>query len=240
VGYGLSGYIPALEGMPRYNSDGYGGGQVYVPWWQWDRKQKEFPRGYHIEVGGGYGMPMVGSFSGTARRVEGYGAPLKEAIRREYGCTLSLAGRGEMIPNERTYCEIDPGVIDQWGIPVLRFHFAWSEYETRQMLHMHDTFASIIEGMGGRVLGPRTVRRPEEAISVGGTIIHELGTVRMGDDPNTSALNKYSQAHQHKNLFVTDAAGFVSNPDKNPTLTIVALSWRASEYLAEEMRKGNL
>jgi choline dehydrogenase-like flavoprotein len=240
VGYDLSGHIPALEGMPHYNSDGYGGGHVYVPWWLWDSKTKEFPRGYHIEVGGGYGMPQVGSFSATARRVEGYGAPLKEAIRREYGCTLSLAGRGEMIPNERTFCEIDPDVIDQWGIPVLRFHFEWSEYETKQMLHMHDTFASIIEGMGGRVNGPRTVRRVEDAISVGGTIIHELGTVRMGDDPKTSALNKYSQAHDHKNLFVADAASFVSNPDKNPTLTIVALSWRASEYLAEEMRKGNI
>ena len=56
----------------------------------------------------------------------------------------------------------------------------------------------------------------------------------------TSALNKYSQAHDVKNLFVADAAPFVSNPDKNPTLTIIAMAWRMSEYLAEEMRKGNV
>ena len=79
-----------------------------------------------------------------------------------------------------------------------------------------------------------------EGISTGGEIIHELGTVRMGSDPSTSVLNKYCQAHEVKNLFVADAAPFVSNPDKNPTLTIIALAWRTAEYLAEEMRKGNV
>ncbi len=104
---------------------------------------------------------------------------------------------------------------------------------------MHETFTSIIETMGGRVEQP-AVRSEDGAISTGGSIIHEAGTVRMGDDPKTSALNKYSQAHEVKNLFVCDAAPFVSNPDKNVTLTIVAIAWRASEYLAEEMRKGNV
>ena len=86
-------------------------------------------------------------------------------------------------------------------------------------------------------------RRPianRPPISRGGAIIHEVGTVRMGDDPKTSPLNKYCQAHEVKNLFVADGAPFVSNPDKNPTHTIVALAWRTAEYLAEEMRKGNV
>ena len=77
-------------------------------------------------------------------------------------------------------------------------------------------------------------------ISRGGAIIHEVGTVRMGDDPQTSPLNKYCQAHEVKNLFVADAPSFVSNPDKNPTHSIVALAWRTAEYLAEELRKGNV
>ena len=77
-------------------------------------------------------------------------------------------------------------------------------------------------------------------ISRGGAIIHEVGTIRMGDDPKTSPLNKYCQAHEVKNLFVADAAPFVSNADKNPTHTIVALAWRTAEYLAEELRKGNV
>jgi choline dehydrogenase-like flavoprotein len=145
-----------------------------------------------------------------------------------------------MSPNAHTYCDIDPNVVDRYGIPVLRFHFRWSENELKQVKHMHDTFTAIIEGMGGRVLGLRNPEREGQGISVGGTIIHELGTVRMGDDPKTSALNKWSQAHEVKNLFVADAAPFVSNPDKNPTLTICALSWRLSEYLADQMKKGEI
>ena len=240
TGYGLSGHIPALEGMPKYDSDGIGGMHVYIPWWELDKKNKEFPRGYHVEIGGGFGMPQLGSFTGAAARNEGYGPSLKKAIHDSYGVTIGLSGRGEMIPNEHCYCDIDPSVVDQYGIPVLRFHWRWSEHEHKQVRHMHNTFTSIIEAMGGRVTGLRNPERESSGISTGGTIIHELGTVRMGNDPKNSALNQYNQAHDHKNLFVADAAPFVSNPDKNPTLTICALAWRTAEYLAEEMRKGNV
>lgn len=240
AGYSLRGYIPGLEGMPKHDTDGYSGGHVYVPWWLLDDKKKDFPRGYHIEIGGGYGMPLIGNFHGLCREHEGYGASLRTAIQTQYGCTVGFAGRGEMIPNAFSYCEIDPSVVDRWGIPVLRFHFRWSEYERRQVAHMHETFASIIESMGGRVAGERNPARPGERISRPGEIIHELGTVRMGNNPETSALNRYCQAHDHPNLFVADAASFVSNPDKNPTLTICALAWRTADYLAELMRKGEI
>lgn len=240
TGYGLSGYIPALEGRGRYDDDGFGGMHMYIPWWEWDKQNKTFPRGYHVEMGGGYTMPNVGSFHGTCRTHEGYGKSLKDAIRNGYGNTVGLSGRGEMIPNEKTFCEIDPAVVDKFGIPVLRFHFQWSDYEIKQVRHMHENFTNIIETMGGRVLGLRNPERESSGISVGGSIIHEIGTVRMGNDPKTSALNKYCQAHDVKNLFVADAGPFVSNPDKNPTLTICAMAWRTSEYLAEELRKGNV
>ncbi|MCW5983509.1 MAG: GMC family oxidoreductase [Bryobacteraceae bacterium] len=236
VGYNLRGRVPALAGMPKHDTDGFGGMHMYIPWWLWDKKEKEFPRGYHVEIGGGYGMPQVGSFHSACARHEGYGAALKTKIEEEYGTTVGFAGRGEMIPNAHTYCEIDPRAVDRFGIPVLRFHFRWSEHERKQARHMHDTFASIIETMGGEVIGGRS----GQSISIGGTIIHELGTIRMGNDPRASALNKYCQAHDVPNLFVADAAPFLSNPDKNPTLTITALAWRTAEYLAEEMRKGNV
>lgn len=240
VGYGLTGYIPSFEGMPKYDSDGIGGMHVYIPWWEWAKKNKDFPRGYHVEIGGGFGMPQLGSFHGTCRRYEGYGDSLKKNLAREYGCTIGLSGRGEMVPNENSFCEIDPAVVDRYGIPVLRFHWRWAEHEYKQVKHMHDTFASIIETMGGKVMGLRNPEREGSGISTGGTIIHELGTVRMGKDSKKSALNQYNQAHDVKNLFVADAAPFVSNPDKNPTLTICALAWRTAEYLAEEMKKGNV
>jgi choline dehydrogenase-like flavoprotein len=239
VGYSLGGNVPALSGMPRHNSDGIDGMHVYVPWWLYGDKNKNFPRGYHIEIGGGFRMPQLGTFSGVCSSFQGYGKQLKDRIYQEYGSDVGFAGRGEMIPNKNSYCEIDPAAIDQWGIPVLRFHFQWSDAEINQVRHMHQTFTAMIETMGGRVTGAQP--DPKTAgILPGGFIIHEAGAVRMGADPKTSALNKYCQAHEVKNLFVCDAGPFVTNPDKNVTLSIVAFAWRSSEYLAEEMRKGNV
>ncbi len=239
VGFAMNATIPALRGLPRHDCDGMGGMHVYMPWWMWERqKEAGMPRGYHIEIGGGFGMPNVGSFHGACAKHEGYGAKLKAQIREEYGASVHLSGRGEMIPNADTFCEIDPNVVDRYGIPVLRFHFKWAEHELKMVDHMERTFAEILETMGGSPV--RSPRSAEEKISVGGMIIHELGTVRMGADPKASALNKYCQSHDVKNLFVADAAPFVSNPDKNPTLTICALAWRTAEYMAEEMRKGNV
>ncbi len=238
VGFSMSAHVPALEGMPIHDDDGMGGMHVYVPWWEWAKKNKDFPRGYHIEIGGGFHMPGVGSFNGVCRSNEGYGQGLKDAIKKDYGTWIGLAGRGEMIPNDGTYAEIDPTRVDQFGIPVLRFHFKWTDNEYKMVDHMERTFKAMLEGVGGKVI-PRP-GGPETKISVGGEIIHELGTIRMGNDPAASALNKYCQSHETRNLFVADAAPFVSNPDKNPTLTICALAWRTSEYIAEEMRKGNV
>jgi choline dehydrogenase-like flavoprotein len=234
------GEIPALEKMPPHNHDGTGGMHYYVPWWKFDRKN-DFPRGYHIELWGGRDMPGVGMFDELCHDEEGYGQQLKRRARQVYGTSVGMSGRGEMIPNADTYCELDPNVVDQWGIPVLRFHFKWSEYELRQAKDMQETFKSIIEMMGGTY---RTKTRIDGqypfGILEGGKIIHEVGTARMGADPKTSVLNGYCQTHDVKNVFVTDGAPLVTNPDKNPTLTIMALSWRASEYLLDQAKKGSL
>jgi len=130
-------------------------------------------------------------------------------------------------------------VKDKWGIPVLRFHWKWSEHETKQAAHAVKTLLEVVDRMGG-VPTPGIQTDGAKAISAGGEIIHEVGTVRMGDDRQTSVLNKFCQSHDVRNLFVADAAPFVSNADKNPTHTIVALAWRTAEYLAEELRKANV
>jgi len=241
VGSSGTGYFPQLEKMPPHNHDGIGGMHMYIPWWKFDRKN-EFLRGYHIEFYGGRFMPGVGDFDDLCEQYEGYGASLKQKCRAMYGTVIGFGGRGEMIPNERSYCEIDPDLVDQWGIPVLRFHWQWGDNEIRMARDMQETFRSIIATAGGTYLtkaNPEGGSRPY-GITDGGVIIHELGTVRMGNNPKTSALNKYCQAHDVKNLFVTDGACFVTNPDKNPTLTILALSWRASEYLLDQAKKGNV
>jgi choline dehydrogenase-like flavoprotein len=240
VGSNGWGHVPQLEKMPPHNHDGVGGIHLYIPWWKFDRKN-DFPRGYHIEMWGGRDMPGVGMFDGLCHQEEGYGARLKQRARQVYGTTLGFSGRGEMLPNPDTYCELDPERVDQWGIPVLRFHFKWTEYELRQAKDMQETFRSLIEAMGGEYLTRTAFDGPYPfGIQEGGKIIHEVGTARMGADPKSSVLNGYCQAHDVKNLFVTDGAPLVTNPDKNPTLTIMALAWRASEYLLEEAKKGSL
>jgi choline dehydrogenase-like flavoprotein len=240
VGSSAGGYFPQLEKMPAHNHDGVGGMHLYMPWWKYDRKN-DFLRGYHIEFGGGRGMPGVGEFDGICEKYEGYGASLKQRCRSMYGTFIGFAGRGEMIPNEHSYCDIDPDTVDQWGIPVLRFHWHWSDNEIKMAKDMQETFRSIVETAGGTFVSKAKPegRRPY-GIEDGGVIIHELGTARMGNNPKTTVLNKNCQAHDVKNVFVTDAAAFVTNPDKNPTLTIMALSWRASEYLLDQARKGSL
>ncbi len=143
-----------------------------------------------------------------------------------------------MIPNENSYCEIDKDVVDQWGIPVLKFHFKWTDDEILMARHARETFEEIIQTAGGEVLR-RFGREDNWGISRGGEIIHEVGTTKMGDDQKTSVFNPYCQAWDCKNLFVTDGAPFVSNADKNPTLSIMALAWRTSEYIAGQVKKRN-
>ncbi|HMD42459.1 MAG TPA: GMC family oxidoreductase [Candidatus Acidoferrum sp.] len=240
VGSSGWGYVPEMEQMPPHNHDGTGGMHMYIPWWKYDRKN-DFPRGYHIEMGGGRELPGVGMFDDVCDEFEGYGTELKRTCRKKYGTGIGFAGRGEMVPNPDTYCEIDPTIVDQFGIPVLKFHFKWTDYELRQAKDMQETFKSIIEAMGGQYQTKTPIDGPNAfGIEEGGKIIHEVGTARMGSDPKTSVLNGYCQAHDVKNLFVTDGAPLVTNPDKNPTLTIMALSWRASDYLLQQAKSGSI
>jgi choline dehydrogenase-like flavoprotein len=105
---------------------------------------------------------------------------------------------------------------------------------------MQETFRSLIAEMGGQVFSPMPTKEQGYGIAAGGQIIHELGGTRMGDDPKTSVLNANCQAHEVKNLFVADGGPFVSQADKNPTWTILALAWRTSDYIADQMKKRAL
>ena len=105
---------------------------------------------------------------------------------------------------------------------------------------MQETFRRIIDEMGGKPTSPMPGREQLYGLATGGRIIHEVGTTRMGDDPKTSVVNRYCQAHDVKNLFIADGGPFVTNADKNVTWTILALSMRTSEYIAQERNKGNL
>jgi choline dehydrogenase-like flavoprotein len=241
TGTDVSGFIPKMVDHVPHNEDGVGGGHIYMPWWG-DNKKLGFPRGYHIEVGGGLNPPSYGFMGGIQQYPSGggYGKSLKEDYRRYYGAHVYFAGRGEMIPNENSYCELDPVVKDKYGIPVLRFHWKWSDYEYNQVRHMQQTFRALVNEMGGHTFDKMPEQNKGYGIATGGSIIHELGTVRMGTDPAKSVLDPNCRAHDVKNLFVTDGGPFVSQADKNPTWTILALAMRTSEFIAQERKRGTL
>ena len=239
TGTDVGGFIPALVDHVPHNEDGTGGGHIYMPWWL-DNRALGFPRGYHIEVWGGLGTPSYG-FMGEIQRYGpggGWGAQLKRDYRRFYGSTIGFSGRGEMIPNADSYCELDPDTVDRWGIPVLRFHWKWSDHEHRQVRHMQETFRALVAEMGGEVFEPMPAMEQGYGIAPGGRIIHELGCTRMGDDPSTSVVDSWCRAHGCPNLFVADGGPFVSQADKNPTWTILALAMRTSRYIAAQMKHG--
>jgi choline dehydrogenase-like flavoprotein len=230
TGSGRSAFVPDLVNRKMYNEDGVGGMHVYTPWWL-DNKKLDFPRGYHIEVWGGMGMPNYGfgfnaneynKFFGL--KVGGYGNSLRSDVKKYYGSVVGFGGRGESIAMEDNYCEIDPSVVDQFGIPVLRFHYNWSDFERKQAKHMHETFDELIHNMGGEALSAAPGADREYGLEAPGRIIHEVGTTRMGNDPKTSVVNQFQQLHDANNVFIVDAGPFVSQADKNPTWTILALS----------------
>ena len=250
TGTSVRGFIPRMMNGVPHNEDGASGSHLYMPWWG-DNQKLDFPRGYHIELGGGRRMPGFGTLGGVHLyhttdgdgglvSSGGYGQQLKDDYRRFYGATVGFSGRGEMIPNEDSYCEIDPEVVDRWGIPVLRFHWQWTDHELKQVKHMQETFRAIIDEMGGTPMTPMPTAGQSYGIEPGGRIIHEVGCVRMGHDPKTSVLNSNCQAHDCRNLFVTDGGPFVTNPDKNVTWTILALAMRTSEYIASQRKAGSL
>jgi choline dehydrogenase-like flavoprotein len=229
-----------MDHLP-HNEDGVGGGHIYMPWWL-DNRKLDFARGYHVEVWGGRETPAYGFLGGIQRYPPGggYGVQLKRDYRRYYGATVYLAGRGEMVPSEECYCEIDPATVDRWGIPALRFHWKWSEHEHRQARHMQETFRRIIREMGGEPLDPMPGPEDGYGIAAGGVIIHELGCTRMGDDPATSVVNRHCRTHEVRNLFVADGGPFVSQADKNPTWTILALAWRTADHIVAERKRRHL
>ncbi len=237
TGADVTGHVPALEGRPRYNEDGHTSNHIFIPWWGYEAQAKgelDFPRGYHFELGTGFAPPSMG-----VRGAElGYGRALRQRIYRHYGAGVRLALRGEMLPNDQCFIEIDEQVCDQWGIPVVKFHWRWSEHELKQVAHGLRIGAQIIETMGGVVRNPQ--QTPEEAIKKGGEIIHEVGTTRMGSDAKTSVTNQWGQSWDVPNLFIMDGGVFASNPHKNCTLTLMTLAMRNADWLARAMRQGQV
>jgi choline dehydrogenase-like flavoprotein len=231
-GTGAAGLFPMFAGRDTLNEDGKSSG-IFVPRFRnLDRatKQAKFIRGYGFEGGS-----AIGAFPGVARRYAGIGSEFKKQVRRWYVTTVGLTTRAHMLSRFENYVEIDPdGVVDAWGIPVLKVHIQHSDNEREMGKDAAEMAEAILREAGAQEIGV------SRQLTVPGRIIHELGTARMGNDPRRSVLNKYNQMHDVKNVFVIDGAAFVGAANQNPTLTILALTMRACEYLAEELKRGDL
>ncbi len=242
TGSDLGGQIPALENMPLHNEDGVSTMHTYAPWMRHDEARAGklgFPRGYYMFWSGGRTMPGMGSLGGAlALAGDVFGKKLKDEARRYFGSFVNIGARGEMVPNEKSFCELDPEKKDKWGIPVLRFHFQWGEHELKQVAHMQKTFAEMIEAAGGKVSHPPE-KDGAKAITAGGSVNHEMGVARMSARAEDGVTNSFGQLWDCPNVVVADGAVFASNPYKNPTLTILALAWRACDHLLDEMKKGS-
>jgi choline dehydrogenase-like flavoprotein len=229
---GAQGYLPDLSFSEREAGDGLGGSHMIMPWFGYFRpdEKREFLRGFQIE-------PSVRQRSRpdkNPKQVAGFGMNFKKEVRRWQGTRISLACHGEMLPGPNKFVEIDNSVKDKWGIPVLKIHYKWDDNDLNMFKYIRRTYEEIFAA--AKAVDVRLPKAPDPP----GHSIHEMGTAHMGSDPKTSVLNQFNQSWDVKNLFVLDAAAFASGTHKNPTLMIMALSWRASDYILEEMKRKNL
>ena len=230
----VSGYLPRLKGARVMNDDGAGGGHIYIPRHTNIKggRKTSILRGWQFQPSSGSRM-----FPGYARGIAGFGSAFKHQVREQNPAMISVAGFGECLADFKNHCEIDPnGLKDRYGIPQLRFNAKWRDNDLKMAAEMYDSAEEIFRAAGCELAPFNRESQPPPP----GDSTHEVGTARMGNDPRASVLNRFCQAHDVKNLFVMDGSSFVSISEKNVTLTIIALAWRASEYLAEQLRTDNV
>ncbi len=224
-------FAPELIGAAASNDDGISGGHIYIPRFEHTDGGRGYLRGFGIPVTG------VGCASNArfAKSLGGFGLSYKQAVKELYPAVFKLTPYGEVLPYRHNRISVDGTPNDRFGYPLLRIEYDIGENERKMVSRMYDVVEEILDGMKAEPL-------PYERGSIErfGTSIHEHGTCRMGDDPRRSALNRYNQMHEVKNVFVMDGSAFPTATEKNPTLTILALAWRASDYMAEQMRLGEI
>ncbi len=203
-----------------------GGGGMMPRFRNIDSKAKDFIRGYAINLSSGGGI--------DAHCIPAYGEELQKKMESYRGSAFTTYIYGEVLPRYENHVRLDKTTLDAWGIPALHIQTKYTDNELNMSRDAVEVSVELAEACGVEVLAKNPIPNPP------GYSIHELGTCRMGDNPKTSVLNKWNQSHDIKNLFVVDGSSFVTGGWQNPTMTILALSMRASEYLADQMRQGNL
>ena len=224
-GVGITGSVK--EARDGKGPHGFMGGGALAPRFRnIDTRAKNFIRGYALNISTGGAV--------DTRSIAAYGAELQQKLDSYQGSSFYAGMMGEVLARYENQVSLDKTTVDAWGIPALHVRTSYTDNELNMSRDAADTIATLAEACGVEVLAKNSVPNPP------GYSIHELGTCRMGDNPKTSVLNKWNQSHDIKNLFVVDGGSFVSSGWQNPTMTILALSMRASEYMADQMRQGTI
>jgi choline dehydrogenase-like flavoprotein len=230
----VTGYLPALVGTATRNDRGIGGEHIYMPRFNHrPGRGRDYLRGFGAQFWN-TGASASGAHYGS-ERIPGFGAALKKEIKRRHPAWFEIHPFGEALPYAHNRITVDPARVDKYGVPLLKIDYQIGENERKMTEHMADTVEEIVKAAGGVL-----VNYKRSDLDKNGSAIHEHGTCRMGADPKRSALNAFNQMHEVKNVFVVDGSAFPTATEKNPTLTILALSWRGTDHLAEEIKRGNL
>ena len=228
MGPEVTGIVKSWIGAARTLDDGHPGA-FYLPRFRNLTDKSNFLRGYGFEGDSGTSI-----YPDHAHETPGFGAGFKKHVRDYAGAYINMGGFGEVLARYENHIDIDPQVKDRWGVPVIRFHIEFGDNERKMCDDMAESAKEMFDEAGFEIVSvQKRMRTP-------GWSIHELGTARMGTDPKKSVVNQFQQSHDVKNLFVVDGSTHVSAANQNPTWTIMALCWRSCDYLAEQMRKGEL
>jgi len=226
MGGGATGHIPGNEDRIPL---GHRPNGIYVPRFRNVKtKDARFVRGYGYQ-GGGWRQNWE-----HGADLAGFGADFKRRLSRPGPWMFTFYGFGECLPNHNNYIELDKTRVDAWGMPILKIHCAWGDNERALLKDMPAAAAEMLAAAGAHDIEPFIEDNAP------GLTIHEMGTARMGRDPKTSVLNERNQAHDVKNLFVTDGSCMASSACVNPSLTYMALTARACDHAVGLMKRGEL
>ena len=230
----VAGYFPVLSGTPTRNDRGIGGEHIYMPRFNHrPGRGRDYLRGFGAQFWN-TGASASGAHPGSMQ-IPGFGVELKKEIKRRHPAWFEIHPFGEVLPYAHNRITVDEERTDKYGVPLPIIDYRIGDNERKMTEHMADTVEEIVKAAGGVL-----VNYQRGQLDAMGSAIHEHGTCRMGADPKRSALNAFNQMHEVKNVFVVDGSAFPNAAEKNPTLTILALSWRATDHVAEEIKRGNL
>jgi choline dehydrogenase-like flavoprotein len=222
----MHGYLEALEGREPVNQDGATDHSI-IPRFNHRRPSRNYVGGFFAQV-----MYETHDYPHHATRVAGFGPAFKSRVRALQPAMFQMGGMAKVLARRENRVTVDPSRADAHGIPIPVLQFTYSDNDRAIWQDMSASLEEIFREAGSTLFFKES--------TMNGFASHETGTCRMGHDPKTSVLNAFCQSHDVPNLFVVDGSAFTTFPEKNPTLTIMALSMRAGRHMAELRRRGDL